>query len=70
MSVALKHLQAGARLKADSGFTCIKGGKIVQVARADDGNLYVPCSHGRHYLDGQTNKHGVVVGMTRVLPGE
>jgi hypothetical protein len=34
------------------------------VKRANDG-LYVPCSEGRHYLVGQLNDNGELVGLSK-----
>jgi hypothetical protein len=48
----LSETKAGSRLVADGGFTCILAGEGLVVGE-DTNGLYVPCSCGKHYLDGQ-----------------
>lgn len=68
--VKLADVKPGDRLVADAGFTCIKAGAVVEVGETRSGNdwlgadLYVPCSHGKHFLDGQTNDAGHCVGLS------
>lgn len=46
------EIKAGDILEPDDGFDCMLCGDVLTVQ--DDGNqLYVPCSQGRHFLDGQ-----------------
>ena len=62
----LKEVKEGDILIADGGFTCLKDREEVEVKRhvdptrngysSPDEGLYVPCSAGRHYLDGQWNE--------------
>lgn len=67
--VKLAEVKPGDRLVADGGFTCIKAGAIVTVGESPTGNdwpgadLYIPCSHGKHFLDGQENDAGQCVGL-------
>lgn len=61
----LDEIKAGDRLKADGGFTCLRHGEVVTVTADDDGRNYVPCSDGRHYLDGQQGDDGECVGLYR-----
>lgn len=49
----------GTILVADGGFTCIKEGSELTVARDEHGKLYVPCSSGKHYLNGQCDDDSV-----------
>jgi len=58
----LNTISAGDSLIADAGIDCIVG--RVTVARGENGALYVPCACGRHYLDGQADGDGVLVGLT------
>ncbi|UIJ43698.1 hypothetical protein LZK98_11415 [Sphingomonas cannabina] len=53
----------GTELIADAGFTCITPGAIVAVRVDDEGGCWVPCSHGRHYLDGQLSTAGRFIGF-------
>ena len=55
-------VSAGDILNVDAGFDCMAG--RVTVARGETGALYVPCACGRHYLDGQADSDGVLVGLT------
>jgi len=48
------EVRAGTIVRADSGFTCMSEG--LKTVRADEGGLYIPCSAGRHYLDGQLDR--------------
>ena len=48
----LSTTKPGDFLIADGGFDCIKEGAKLLVHERD-GMLYVECTHGRHYLDGQ-----------------
>lgn len=48
----VSQVKAGTMVVPDAGFTCLKSGVPVQVHEDDDG-LYLSCSHGKHYLDGQ-----------------
>lgn len=62
--VKLTEIRAGDILVADAGFTCMSAGeKLVQADRY--GELYISCSSGRHYLNGQLNDSGQLVGLTQ-----
>lgn len=37
-----------AKIKADTG--CMTTGAVLPVAADASGDLYVPCSHGKHFL--------------------
>jgi hypothetical protein len=58
----LNTTQPGDSLIADAEFNCINAGRVT-VARNETGALYVPCACGRHYLDGQADGYGVLVGL-------
>lgn len=49
----IADVDAGTKLRADGGFTCIPRGAVLTVQRNDHGELYVPCRSGQHSLDGQ-----------------
>lgn len=53
--VSVSVVNVGTRLKADGDFTCIDEGSILTVMADLNGELYVPCKEGRHYLAGQLN---------------
>ena len=58
----LTDLRPGMIIYADRGFTCVREGhKVVQQDR--EGSLYITCTSGRHYLDGQENAQGELVGI-------
>jgi hypothetical protein len=55
-------VRAGIRVVADGGFTCIPEGASLTVYADDDGEFFVHCQSGRHYLDGQL-ENGRFIGM-------
>jgi hypothetical protein len=57
-------VKAGDRLVADDGFTCLRHDEVVTVAACANG-LYVPCTSGSHYLDGQEGDDGALIGLRR-----
>ena len=63
----LSDLKPGDKLKADSGFSCIEPNAIC-IVQEIDGRLFVKCTSGHHFLDGQTepmdDPHGEMVGFT------
>ncbi len=61
--VSADAVKAGDVLIADSGFTCLLKGEAVTVKADGGGHLYVPCTEGSHYLDGQLSE-GRYVGLT------
>lgn len=66
MTLKLADVKAGDILITDAGFSCMKAG-AEHVVRADekDGKLYVSCNDGRHFLDGQVDSGGMLIGLTR-----
>lgn len=62
-----KDLNPGDRIIADGGFTCLRDGEICIVDISHDG-LFVKCLQERHYLLGQQDKDGNLVGFK--LEGE
>lgn len=61
--VKLSELSDGNIIEVDAGFVCMSGQKVVY---RDDRGLYVLCKDGRHYLDGQSDVTGYLVGMHKV----
>lgn len=62
---ALSKLKAGDKVLADGGFTCIKEGAVLEVEQNGTAGLFVPCTCGAHYLDGQLSDvdHDHLVGL-------
>lgn len=56
-------LKAGDRVEVDGGFTCMKGGTVLTVLNDDSGELFLPCSHGGHYMAGQLAAGGSLIGI-------
>jgi len=57
------QISVGTVLEADGGFTCLTKGQRVTVAANDTNELYVPCDEGEHYLDGQLDDAGYLIGF-------
>lgn len=57
------NIQAGDIVILDGGFTCHKAGEAT-VHSDDAGRLHFICNEGRHYLDGQLDEDGNLVGIT------
>jgi hypothetical protein len=58
----LSDVKTGDVLTPDGGFDCLKEGEPVKVATDDSGH-YVPCTAGKHYLIGQLDEKGGLVGL-------
>jgi hypothetical protein len=63
MTIRLRDVNAGDVLVADNGFTCIHQG--LYEVKEDSGRLYVDCRDGKHFLDGQDDGDGILIGFTR-----
>ncbi len=61
--VKITKVRAGVRLRCDGGFTCINEHDVVTVREDPEGQLYVECRNGVHYLDGQASPDGTYVGL-------
>lgn len=61
--VRLADVEAGQSLVADGGFTCLAPGEVVHVHRDANGALFVSCDEGQHFLDGQEDESGRLVGL-------
>ena len=69
--VTFAELQVGMKVVADECFTCLVTGAH-RTVRVGDGNgeFFIACSEGRHYLDGQRDHAGgtdYVVGLRRIV---
>jgi hypothetical protein len=66
VAMRLDQLSAGDMVLADNGFTCLETGSYV-VQADEDGRLYIPCSHGKHYIDGQVSfsDENEIIGLTK-----
>jgi hypothetical protein len=62
----LSDLKKGDKIEVDGGFECMFG--IKEIDEDEDG-LFVPCSHGKHYLDGQLDFGGgdILIGIRKIL---
>ncbi|ADJ22995.1 hypothetical protein Hden_1182 [Hyphomicrobium denitrificans ATCC 51888] len=58
----ISQVKPGDTLIADDGFSCLDPDQRVTV-HSDDCGLFVPCRCGQHYLDGQLNAVGDLVGL-------
>lgn len=55
----------GDRIIADGGFTCLTEGDIREVKTDEHGGeMFIECSEGRHYLDGQYDGKGNYIGLS------
>lgn len=61
--ITLADLKPGSTIIADDGFTCMTAGQ--KTVHADAHGLYVPCNDGKHYLDGQEDEDGKLVGISK-----
>lgn len=64
MALHIRDVAPGAVLVADGAFTCLKQGETVTVGADKDG-LFVPCNDGHHYLDGQQDGDGFLIGLEK-----
>lgn len=63
--IKLAELKIGDTLIADSGFTCLSKNERCRVHKDAEGDLYVKCKMGVHYLEGQLDKDDNLVGFRR-----
>ncbi len=60
---SLDKIKEGDVLIADGGFTCLQEGEELEVKVNKDGEKFVDCNEGQHFLDGQENEDGKIVGF-------
>lgn len=63
--VRLADLAAGVPLLADRHHACLTEG-LHRVEADDEGDLFIRCDHGRHYLELHLGEGGVLRGLSRV----
>ncbi|ETI62995.1 hypothetical protein C100_14880 [Sphingobium sp. C100] len=59
----LSSLKAGDRVEVDGDFTCIPAGSTLTVEVDPTGELFIPCTSGMHFLDGQLCGEDTLVGV-------
>lgn len=57
MYAKVDSINEGSFVEADGDFTCLTHGEVSKVQQDGEGCLFIPCSEGRHYLDGQRDKN-------------
>lgn len=62
-TIKIDDIHPGTVLIADGGFTCLRCGDTRSVERDDKGEPYIRCDNGRHYLDGQEDDDGNLIGL-------
>lgn len=62
--VAYTKAVVGMQVLVDDAFECMSSVGLHTI-QEDARGLYLECSHGKHYLDGQRNKDGYLVGITK-----
>lgn len=60
----LTDLKDGDFILCDNGFTCLEQGRHT-VKSDEQGDLYIDCAMGYHYLDGQENEDGDLIGIAQ-----
>jgi hypothetical protein len=61
----LTDIRPGDVLIADAGFTCMRDQSEHEVFKDNGGHLYIRCSEGAHYLNGQLNDDGTLSGLKK-----
>lgn len=61
----INDITEGDVLIADCGFTCLENKQEVEVKEDKTGDLFVPCEQGQHFLSGQLNEKGDLIGFYR-----
>lgn len=62
----IKEIKAGDIVEADAGFTCLSQGR--HLVQSSDSGLFISCSNGKHFIDGQVDDDGTVIGLKLVSP--
>lgn len=67
--VRLAEVRAGTKLMCDGGFDCMDDGDVMIVHADGNGELYIQCECGQHYLDSQHDDvTDALVGLYLVAP--
>jgi hypothetical protein len=61
--IKLNDLKPGDTIVADGGFTCLRAGE--HKVWEKHGQLVVVCDDGDHFLDGQEDDDGYLVGLSK-----
>lgn len=61
----LTDIKPGDRIRGFEGFGCIPDNATRTVQADVDGDLFVQCREGRHYLMGQEDESGELIGLRR-----
>lgn len=61
----LEEFQNGEECQVDGDFTCVKAWSTVTIQHDVEGKPFFECKSGSHYLEGQLNEDGLVVGLYR-----
>jgi hypothetical protein len=57
MYAKVVSINEGSFVEADGDFTCLAQGEVSKVHQDNEGHLFIPCSEGRHYLNGQLQEN-------------
>lgn len=69
--VKAEDVKRGDELFCDNGFPCLVARSVRKVKEDKFGELFIDCSHGKHYLDeSQLNNDGLLVGLSRFVPNK
>ena len=63
--IRLSDLKPGDHIRGFEGFGCIPD-KAVRTVQMNAAGLYVKCRNGNHYLDGQEDNDGILVGLEKI----
>lgn len=58
----LTDLEPGDKIAGFENFGCIPD-RAIRTVQRDDTGLFVHCRSGHHYLDGQTDESGEIIGL-------
>lgn len=61
----LSDIYEGQTIMLDGGFDCVAKGEAT-VLVDQRGSLYFKCSHGEHFIDGQVDIDGELIGISEV----
>lgn len=56
MFAKITQVHEGSIVRPDAGFYCLKEGSHLQVQKDNSGDLYIHCSEGKHFIDGQIDE--------------
>lgn len=59
-----EDVKEGDTVIIDEGFNCMKAGKK-RVYADEEEDLYIECDYGNHYLVGQEDEKGFLIGITK-----